>query len=52
MGLLSETSEIDVFKSQVVLDLLNFKWAKYGSAHHIVGLAAHLFYALVFCLYI
>jgi hypothetical protein len=32
--------------------VIDYKWENYGANHHRIGFSAHLFYVLIFCLYI
>ena len=43
---------MDIFDSLLLNDLLEFKWETYSKNMHLVGAAFHLFYLVVFMLYI
>ena len=52
MDLCSKTSEINVFLSRQVDDLIEFKWKKFGFNFHFMGCVAHIFYLGVMTAYI
>jgi hypothetical protein len=52
MDLCADSIEIDIFKAENLLEIINYKWENYGYKHHIIGFSAHLFYVVIFCLYV
>jgi hypothetical protein len=52
MDLCADSSEIEIFNAENLLEIIDFKWDNYGYKHHIIGLSAHFFYLFILCLYI
>ena len=52
MGLLNETEELEIYETQTIQELIQFKWDKYARKHHIFGCMMHLFYIFTLVLYI
>lgn len=41
---LIETEREEVFHTQVVQDLVDYRWSKFGHANHVRGFAFHVLY--------
>lgn len=52
MRILSEQSQLDLFDTHPVLELIEFKWNKFARKHHSVGWYMHLLYIFTIILYI
>jgi len=52
MDQLSETTELDIFKSKVVVDFFEYQWNSYAKHIHIYGAVVHFIYMLVFSIYV
>jgi len=52
MDLMSDSTDIGIFKARQVLEVIDFKWDRYGANHHIVGFSNHVLYVFALCLYI
>ena len=52
MEVLSETEELDIFRTKVVYDLVEFKWNAYAKYIHYLGASLHLAYNIVFFIYV
>lgn len=52
MTLCAETEEIEIFQTDALCQLIEFKWVSYGRAHHFFGCMMHLFYTAVFIVYV
>ena len=52
MDLISDSTDIGIFKARQVLEVIDFKWDRYGANHHIVGFSNHVLYVFALCLYI
>jgi hypothetical protein len=51
MDLCAYTLEIDIFRAENLLEIINYKWDNYGYKHHITGFSAHFIYVVIFCVY-
>ena len=51
MGLLFHTDEFDIFETQAIQNLVEFKWQTYGRKLHHVGFIFHSIYMLTICVY-
>jgi len=52
MTLCAETEEIEIFQTDALCQLIEFKWVCYGRGHHFFGCMMHLFYTAVFIVYV
>ena len=52
VSLLSETEELEVFHTDSIQQMLDYKWETFGKDHHILGCFMHLFYTLMVILYV
>lgn len=52
MSLCSDSEEIEIFQTDSLQQLIEFKWVSYGRFHHFFGCMMHLFYTGIFALYV
>ena len=52
MDQLSDTSELAIFKSKVVIDFYEYQWNKYAKYIHYYGAVLHFIYILIFSIYV
>ena len=52
MDLFGDTDQIDMFQTQVVQDLIEFKWERYGRIIHKSAASVHIVYVVTFLLYL
>lgn len=51
MGLAIDSEELDIFETDILKQLIDFKWEKYARIHHLIGCLAHLMYMFTLILY-
>ena len=49
---MGQTSELKIFNSKVIFDLMEFKWESYAGLIHKVSLISHCCYLVVFTVFI
>jgi hypothetical protein len=42
MKIVSESEELDIFNTDSINDIIDFKWDSFGRSHHMVGCMNHL----------
>ena len=52
MNQFSETDELKIFDTDILQQMIKFKWEKYGMRHHLFGCVMHLFYTFIFTVYV
>lgn len=52
MGLCTESEELDIFETETIKKLIEFKWETYARRHHVIGCCMHFFYLLTLIIYI
>lgn len=52
MGVLSRCDELSIFKTDLVKDLVDYKWATYAYRSHILSAIFHVMYVIVLIYYI
>ena len=52
MALCSETEELEVFETDALKDIIDFKWRMYGRKHHFLGMAMHMLYTAMINIYV
>ena len=52
MDIINQFGNIEIFKTDVVISLIHFKWNKYASKVHIVSAIIHFIYVMIFLLYV
>ena len=52
MSLAAESEEIEIFTTDSLNNLIEFKWVSYGKRHHTIGCVMHFVYTFVFILYV
>jgi hypothetical protein len=52
MEIISETDELDIFRTKVLHDLVEFKWNAYGKSVHYFGAFLHIGYIITFFIYV
>jgi hypothetical protein len=52
MKLCRDTSELEMFDSDSLLQIIKFKWNSYGLMNHAFGCMMHLFTVLVIVIYV
>jgi hypothetical protein len=51
MGLLTKTDEFDIFETEAIQNLVEFKWQNYGRKLHYIGYIFHSIYMLTIMMY-
>ena len=52
MDVLSNTEELEVFATKVVVDVIDFSWDSFGKHLHYLGACLHLTYVILFWNYV
>jgi hypothetical protein len=52
MALCSETEELEMFETEAMKDIIDFKWRMYGRRHHMLGMTMHMLYSLMINIYV
>ena len=52
MTICGDTEELEVFETDALQQVIQFKWDKYGKNHHLLGCIMHLFYTLIIIIYV
>jgi hypothetical protein len=52
MRLLKDTEELEMFDTEVIQEIIEYKWMTYGRSHHMMGLAMHFVYTFTLTLYV
>ena len=52
MQLCGETEELEIFETDAMQQVIQFKWDKYGRNHHLLGCVMHLFYTFILIVYV
>lgn len=52
MQLCGETEELEIFETEALQQVIQFKWDTYGRNHHLLGCIMHLFYTFILILYV
>ena len=52
MSLCGDTEELEIFETMSVMQVIQFKWDKYGRNHHLMGCLMHIFYTLILIIYV
>lgn len=52
MQLFKEATELEIFSTETVIDLLEFKWVEYGKNFHLFGCVMHFMYMTLLFVYI
>ena len=52
MGAISQTDELDIFNTETLKMLIDFKWQEYGMRHHLVGSLMQFLQIIILCLYV
>jgi hypothetical protein len=52
MGLCGDTEELEIFETDALQQVIQFKWDKYGRNHHLLGCLMHMFYTLILIIYV
>lgn len=52
MDMMRNTHDIGIFRAEKVVEVIDYKWDRYGSNHHTIGFSNHCFYIFCVCLYI
>ena len=52
MQLCSDTEELEIFETECMQNIIEFKWTMYGRKHHYLGMAMHMFYTLMITIYV
>lgn len=52
MEILKDTEELDIFNTEVIQELIHYKWMTYGRSHHMMGLGMHFVYTFTLTLYV
>jgi hypothetical protein len=52
MELMAKTEELEMFDTDTVQNLVEYKWTMYGRQHHFLGMAMHMFYTFMLTVYV
>ena len=52
MQAISESDELELFETDLVVDLIDYKWDRYARSRHIFGFLIHLCYIFIMMDYI
>jgi len=52
MEICGDTEELEIFDTDLISDLLEFKWNTYAGNIHMIGLTSHILYIIVFSMYV
>lgn len=52
MGLVNSTEELEIYSTDTLQQVIQFKWEEYARGHHMVGCFFHFFYMVICILYI
>lgn len=52
MGICNESEELEIYETQSIQQLIQFKWDTYAYNHHIIGVTFHGFHMLSLVIYI
>ena len=51
MAIVSETEELDIFRTDIIKDYIDFKWNCIGVAHHTRGFLTHVAFIIFLIFY-
>lgn len=51
LGCLADSDEIEMFASENLTDLIDYKWESYGFYFHLIGTTIHLSYLILLFIY-
>lgn len=49
---ISDSDELGIFRTQLVIDLVDYKWDNFGQFSHLIGFSIHIIYSLCLMRYI
>jgi hypothetical protein len=52
MEICKDTEELEMFDTEVIQDMIEFKWLSFGRAHHMMGLTMHFVYTFTLTIYV
>jgi hypothetical protein len=52
MELCADTEELEIFETDAIKDIIDFKWRVYGRSHHFLGMTMHMLYSLMINIYV
>ena len=52
MQLCSDTEELEMFNTEAIQNIVEYKWTMYGRKHHFLGMAMHMFYTCMLTIYV
>jgi len=52
MSLCQGSTELDIFETTTLSELIQFKWQTYGRRHHFFGYSMHIVYVTILVMYI
>jgi hypothetical protein len=52
MQLCAETDELEIFETDALKDIIDYKWNCYGRRHHMLGMATHMLYTAMINIYV
>jgi hypothetical protein len=52
MQLCGDTEELEIFNTESLQQVIQYKWDKYGRNHHLLGCIMHLFYTIIMIVYV
>lgn len=52
MNLFADTEELEMFDTDTIQNIIEYKWTMYGRQHHFLGMAMHMFYTMMLTVYV
>jgi len=52
MNAVANSEELPIFKTDLIMDMIDYKWETFARRQHLIGLFVHLIYIIVLILYI
>lgn len=51
MSMITDSEELDIFETDTIQKLIEFKWQTYAMKHHVFGCIMHFFYLTMLVIY-
>lgn len=52
MNAVANSDELPIFKTDLIMDMIDYKWETFAKRQHLIGLFIHVIYVIVLILYI
>lgn len=52
MRIITQSEELDIFNTESMTDLIEFKWETFGMSHHLVGCLMHMLQIIILIVYV